>query len=151
MSMRSISIVSEKKNLIKVEFWIRNSLSFRKHYFQRFVVKDSKFSTCFSIYDFEFALNELSVKDSTTNRKWCERLVWTRFSFFLRWFASFHSTFQIISSSFFDVQCNLFSSSTFRRRYRFSAFFISEELDLEEEICSRNEDFYRTQNTLLNF
>jgi hypothetical protein len=74
--------------------WIRNSLSFREHYSRRLFVRDSRSSTCFSIYDFEFVFNELNVRDSTTSRWWCEKLVWTRFFFFfLRWFVSFHSTF----------------------------------------------------------
>ncbi len=134
--------------MIKIESWIRNSLLLRKHYFQRLVVKDLKSSTCFSIYDFEFALNELNVKDSTTSRKWCERLVWIRFFFFCDDSLLFIRRFQIISSSFFDVQCNSFFSSTSRRRHRFSALFISEELDLEKKICLRNENLYQTQNTL---
>jgi hypothetical protein len=142
--------VSEKKNLIKIEFWIRNSLSFRKHYSQRLVVKNLKFSTCFSICDFEFALNELNVKDSTTNRKSCEKFVWTRFFFFCDDSLFFIRHSQIISSNFLDVQRSSFSSSTSRRRYCFSVFFISEELDLKKKICSRNEDFNRAQNTLLN-
>jgi hypothetical protein len=139
--MKSISIVFEKKNLIKVEFWIRNQLSFRKHYFQRFVVKDSKSSTCSSFYDFEFALNELNVKDSTTNDKWCERLVKTRFFFFCDDSLLFIRRFQIISSSFVDVQCDLFFSSTFRRRYRFNALFVSEELDLEKKFVHETKIF----------
>ncbi len=92
MLIKSISILFKKKNLIKIESWIRNSLSFRKHYFQRLVVKNSISSTCFSIYDFEFAFNELNVKDSTTNRKWYENLFKLDFNF-LRWFVFFHSTF----------------------------------------------------------
>jgi hypothetical protein len=140
----------KRKNLIKIEFWIRNSLSLRKHYSQRFVVKNSKFSTCFSIYDFEFALNELCVKDSTTNRKWCEKFVWIRFSFFLQWFAFFHS---MLSNNFvklsrcvmqFILFVDVSSSSSLQR------IFISEEFDLKKKICSRNEDLYQTQNALLN-
>jgi hypothetical protein len=94
MSLKSISIVFKKQKLIKIKSWTRNSLSFRKHYFQRIVAKNLKFSTCFSICDFEFALSEFNVEDSTTNRKSCEKLIWMRFFFFfLRWFVSFHSTF----------------------------------------------------------
>ncbi len=105
--------------------WTRNSLQLRKHYLQRLVVKDLKFSTCLSIYDFEFALSELNVKDSTTNRRSCERFIWTRFSFFLRWFASFHSTFadNFVKLSRCAAKFILFvdvsSSSLFQRIFHF--------------------------------
>jgi hypothetical protein len=125
MSKKSISIVFEKKNLIKIEFWIWNSLSLRKHYFQRLVVKNSKFSTCLSICDFEFALNELNVKDSTTNRWSYEKFIWIRFSFFLRWFVSFHSTFADNFVKFFRCAAKFIffvdvsSSSLFQRIFHF--------------------------------
>jgi hypothetical protein len=135
MSIKSILIVSEKKNLIKVESWIQNSLSLRKHYSQRLVVKNSKFSTCFSIYDFEFALNELNVKNSTTSRKWCERFVLTRF-FFFTMIRFFNLTFSNNFVKFSRWECNSFFLSTFRRRYRVKAFFVSEEHDLEKKTCS---------------
>jgi hypothetical protein len=123
--MRSISIVLEKKKSDNIEFWTWNSLSLRKHYFQRLVVKDLKFSTCFSIYDFEFAFSELSVKDSTTNRRSCERFIWTRFSFLLRWFAFFYSTFadnfvklsRCVAKFIFFVYVS--SSSLFQRTFHF--------------------------------
>ncbi len=100
-------------------------MSFRKHYFQRLVVKNSKSSTCFSICDFEFALNERNVKDSTTCRKWCERFVWIRFSFFSRWFVFFHSTFSDNFVKFsrcamrFIFFVNVSLSLSFQRIFRF--------------------------------
>ncbi len=104
----------------------------------------------FLVYDFEFALNELSVKNSTTSRKWCERLVWTRFFFFDDSFL-FIRRFQIISSSFFDVQCDSFFSSTFRHRYRFSAFFISKELDLEKKNLFTKQRFLSNAKHIVEF
>jgi hypothetical protein len=61
--MKSISIMFKKKDLIKIESWIWNLLLFWKHYFQHFFIKNSKSSTYFSIYDFEFAFNELNIKN----------------------------------------------------------------------------------------
>jgi hypothetical protein len=131
----------KRKNLIKIEFWTRNSLSFREHYFQRFVVKDLKFSTCLSIYDFEFAFSELNVKDSTTNRKSCK--TYLNSIFFCDDLFFFIRRLQIISSSFLDVQRNSFSLLTSCRYHCFNAFFISEELDLERKFAHETKIFIK--------
>jgi hypothetical protein len=93
MSMKSISIVSEKKRFDKSRILNSKFVVISKALFSTSRREKFEISTCFSICDFEFALNELSVKNSTTNRRSYEKLAWTRFFFFLRWFVSFHSTF----------------------------------------------------------
>jgi hypothetical protein len=150
--MKSISIVFEKKRFNKNRILNSKFVVISRTLFSAF--RREKFEIFDVFLDLWFRVRVQRIKrqrlddESQMMRKTCLNSI---FFFFFDDSLFFIRRFQIISSSFFDVQCNSFSSSTSRRRYRFSAFFVSEELDLEKKICSRNEDFYRTQNTLLNF
>ncbi len=151
MSMRSISIVFEKKRfdknrILNSKFVVISKALLSASRRERFEIFDVFFDLWFRIRAQRIKRQKFD-DESQMMRKTCLNSI---FFFFCDDSLLFIQRFQIISSSFVDVQCDLFSSSTSHRRYFFSALFVSEELDLEEKICSRNKDLYRTQNTLLN-
>jgi hypothetical protein len=145
MSMKSISIVSEKKRfnknrILNSKFVVTSKTLFSTFHRERFEIFDVFFDLWFRIR-VQRAKDQKLDDVSQMMRKTCLNSIF----FFCDDSLLFIQRFQIISSNFLDVQCDLFSSSTFRRRYRFSAFFVWEEFDFEKKICSRNEDFYRTR------
>ncbi len=125
---------------------ISKALLFASRY-ERFEIFDVSFDSWFRVRAQRIKRQRFDDKSQMMRKTYLNSI----FFFFCDDSFFFIRRFQIISLNFLDVQCNSFSSSTFRRRHRFSAFFNTEELDLEKKICSRNEDFYRTQNILLNF
>jgi hypothetical protein len=149
--MKSISIVSEKKRFDKNRILNSKFVVISKALFSAF--RREKFEIFDVFLDLWLRVRAQRIKRQKLNdESQMMRKTYLNSIFFFFYDDSFLIIrhFQIISSNFLDVQCNSFSSSTFRRRYRFNAFFVSKELDFEKEICSRNEDLYRTQNTLLN-
>jgi hypothetical protein len=149
--MRSISIVFEKKRfdsnrILNSKFVVTSKALFAASRREKSEIFDVFFDLWFRIRAQRAKRQRFDDESQIVRKIYLNSI----FFFFCDDSLFFIRRSQIVSSNFLDVSRSSFSSSTSRRRHCFSALFISEELDLRKKICSRNEDLYRAQNTLLN-